>query len=64
MIRYTKAYIKDLLDKYMRDYNEMFETNFTSDDFKQYHADVSKRMKNREIDLAKEYIDNLIRGLD
>ena len=42
---------QDLLDKYMQDYNEMFETNFTSDDFKQYHADVSKRMKNREIDL-------------
>ena len=54
---------QDLLDKYMQDYNEMFETNFTSDDFKQYHADVSKRMKNREIDLLL-VVDMFLTGFD
>lgn len=54
---------QDLLDKYMEDYNEMFETNFTSDDFKQYHADVSKRMKNREIDLLL-VVDMFLTGFD
>ena len=54
---------QDLLDKYMQDYNKMFETNFTSDDFKQYHADVSKRMKNREIDLLL-VVDMFLTGFD
>ena len=54
---------RDLLDKYMQDYNEMFKTNFTSDDFKQYHADVSKRMKNREIDLLL-VVDMFLTGFD
>lgn len=54
---------QDLLDKYMKDYNEMFGTNFTSDDFKQYHADVSKRMKNREIDLLL-VVDMFLTGFD
>ena len=54
---------QDLLDKYMQDYNEMFETNFTSDDFKLYHADVSKRMKNREIDLLL-VVDMFLTGFD
>lgn len=54
---------QDLLDKYMKDYNEMFETNFSSDDFKQYHADVSKRMKNREIDLLL-VVDMFLTGFD
>lgn len=54
---------QDLLDKYIQDYNNMFETNFTSDDFKQYHADVSKRMKNREIDLLL-VVDMFLTGFD
>ena len=54
---------QDLLDKYMQDYNKMFETNFTTDDFKQYHADVSKRMKNREIDLLL-VVDMFLTGFD
>lgn len=53
----------DLLDKYMKDYNKMFGTNFSSDDFKQYHADVSKRMKNREIDLLL-VVDMFLTGFD
>lgn len=58
-----KDHSQDLLDKYIQDYNKMFETNFTSDDFKQYHADVSKRMKNREIDLLL-VVDMFLTGFD
>ena len=54
---------QDLLDSYMADYNEMFDTNFTTDDFKGYHADVSKRMKNREIDLLL-VVDMFLTGFD
>lgn len=54
---------QDLLDKYMNDYNKMFGTNFTTDDFRQYHADVSKRMKNRDIDLLL-VVDMFLTGFD
>ena len=40
-----------LLDEYMADYNEMFGTNFDISTMKEYHRDVCKRMKTREIDL-------------
>ena len=58
-----KELSQDLLDTYMQDYNEMFDTNFTTDDFKGYHADVSKRMKNREIDLLL-VVDMFLTGFD
>ena len=58
-----KTHSQDLLDSYMKDYNEMFDTNFTTDDFKGYHADVSKRMKNREIDLLL-VVDMFLTGFD
>lgn len=44
-------YSRDLLETYMEDYNKNFGTNFSTDSFSEYHADVSKRMKNHEIDL-------------
>lgn len=40
-----------LLDGYMADYNEMFGTNFDTSTMREYHRDVCKRMKTREIDL-------------
>ena len=58
-----KKHSQDLLDSYIKDYNEMFDTNFSSDDFKGYHADVSKRMKNREIDLLL-VVDMFLTGFD
>ncbi|WP_149731224.1 type I restriction endonuclease subunit R [Methanobrevibacter millerae] len=42
---------QELLDEYMVDYNEMFGTNFDTETMGEYHRDVCKRMKNREIDL-------------
>ena len=42
---------QELLDEYMADYNKMFGTNFDTETMGEYHRDVCKRMKAREIDL-------------
>lgn len=44
---------RDFLDMAIKDYNEMFATNYdtSSDKFQNYYKDVSLRMKNRELDL-------------
>ena len=44
---------RDFLDAAIRDYNEMFRTNYSTDGdkFQNYYKDVSLRMKNKELDL-------------
>lgn len=44
---------RDFLDAAIRDYNQIFKTNYdtSTDKFQNYYKDVSLRMKNREIDL-------------
>ena len=44
---------RDFLDSAIKDYNEMFHTNYdtSSDKFQNYYKDVSLRMKNKELDL-------------
>lgn len=44
---------RDFLDAAIKDYNEMFQTNYSTDGdkFQNYYKDVSLRMKNKEIDL-------------
>ena len=44
---------RDFLDSAIRDYNEMFRTNYSTDGdgFQSYYKDVSLRMKNKELDL-------------
>lgn len=44
---------RNFLDAAIRDYNEMFHTNYStdSDKFQNYYKDVSLRMKNKELDL-------------
>lgn len=44
---------RDFLEDAIKDYNEMFHTNYdtSSDKFQNYYKDVSLRMKNRELDL-------------
>lgn len=54
---------QDFINECMSDYNKMFGTNFSTEDFKGYHADVSKRMKNRDIDLLI-VVDMFLTGFD
>ena len=44
---------REFLDSAIKDYNEMFKTNYdtSAEKFQNYYKDVSLRMKNREIDL-------------
>lgn len=44
---------RDFLDKAIREYNQIFHTNYSidSDRFQNYYKDVSLRMKNKELDL-------------
>ena len=44
---------RDFLEKAIKNYNEMFHTNYdtSSDKFQNYYKDVSLRMKNKELDL-------------
>ena len=44
---------RDFLESAIKDYNEMFNTNYdtSSDKFQNYYKDVSLRMKNKELDL-------------
>ena len=43
---------KDLLEKAIKDYNKMFNTNFTGSDFYRYYTDLQKRIKNNELDIT------------
>ena len=44
---------RDFLEAAIRDYNEMFRTNYSTDGdkFQNYYKDVSLRMKNKELDM-------------
>ena len=44
---------RDFLESAIRDYNQMFHTNYdtSGDKFQNYYKDVSLRMKNKELDL-------------
>ncbi|NYB26461.1 MAG: type I restriction endonuclease subunit R [Methanobacteriaceae archaeon] len=42
---------RDKLERYISDYNTIFGTNFTTETFDQYYVDVSKRTKDKQIDL-------------
>lgn len=42
---------RDNLESHIGDYNEMFGTNYSTDDFGSYYVDVSKRSKNKQIDI-------------
>lgn len=45
---------RDFLDAAIRDYNDLFKTNFdtSADKFQNYYKDLSHRLKNRELDLV------------
>ena len=44
---------KEFLNSAMRDYNELFKQNYSIDgnSFQEYYRDLSKKVKNQEVDL-------------
>lgn len=46
-----KEHSRDSLERIIKDYNKMFDTNYSTDTFSSYFKDVSKRVKSGEIDI-------------
>ncbi|PLT33638.1 type I restriction endonuclease subunit R [Bacillus sp. V5-8f] len=54
---------RDSLERFMKDYNAMYGTNFTTDKFASYFAHVSKGVKNAQIDILI-VVDMFLTGFD
>ncbi|NOY72309.1 MAG: HsdR family type I site-specific deoxyribonuclease [Gammaproteobacteria bacterium] len=42
---------REKLDEYIDDYNAMYGSNFSTDNFYGYYKDIGKRVKNRQVDI-------------
>lgn len=42
---------REKLDSYMADYNGMFSTNYTTNEFYPYYNDIARRVKNKQVDI-------------
>lgn len=58
-----KEHSRDQLEQIIQDYNQLFGTTYSTDTFDQYFSDVSKRVKNAEIDLLL-VVDMFLTGFD
>jgi len=54
---------RDSLERFMKDYNQIFRTNYTTDNFSGYHSDVAKKVKNKQIDILM-VVDMFLTGFD
>lgn len=54
---------RDSLDRIISDYNKMYNTNFSSNNFDGYFRDICKRIKNTEIDIVI-VVNMLLTGFD
>ncbi len=43
---------RDFLESCIKDYNQMYATNYSTDRFYDYYRDLQKRIKNKEVDLV------------
>lgn len=54
---------RDMLEDIIKDYNGKFQTNYSTDTYASYFRDVSKRFKNKEIDILI-VVDMFLTGYD
>lgn len=54
---------RDLLESAIKDYNKQFNTNYSTDTYASYFTDMSKRFKNKEIDIMI-VVDMFLTGFD
>jgi type I restriction enzyme R subunit len=54
---------RDMLESAIKDYNKQFKTNYSTDTYAQYFTDISKRFKNKEIDILI-VVDMFLTGFD
>lgn len=48
---YETKHSKEHLEDFIQDYNEMFQRNYTTNDFYSYYKDIGKKVKNKELDI-------------
>ncbi|MDR3063228.1 MAG: type I restriction endonuclease subunit R [Methanobrevibacter sp.] len=48
---FDKLHPRDSLENHIKDYNHMFGTNYSTDTFQEYYVDVSKKSKDKKIDI-------------
>ncbi len=54
---------REALDRFINDYNKMYNTNFSSNTFDSYFRDICKKIKNTEIDIVI-VVNMLLTGFD
>lgn len=50
-LQYDTKHTREKLDDFIDDYNIMFQTNYSTNEFYSYYKDVGKRVKNRQVDV-------------
>lgn len=50
-VPYETKHTKEKLDDFIGDYNEMYNTNYSTNDFYPYYKDIGKRVKNQQVDI-------------
>lgn len=49
--QYNTVHTREKLDSYIVDYNEMFGTNYSTNEFYSYYKDIAKNVKNKQVDV-------------
>ncbi|MAU17158.1 MAG: deoxyribonuclease HsdR [Muricauda sp.] len=49
--QYDTKHTRDKLDEFIADYNGMFKTNYSTNEFYSYYKDIGKRVKNKQVDV-------------
>lgn len=49
--QYNTQHTRDKLDEFISDYNSMFKTNYSTNEFYSYYNDLGKRVKNKQVDI-------------
>lgn len=48
---YDTKHTREKLDEFIADYNNMFQMNYSTNDFYAYYKDIGKKVKNKEVDV-------------
>ncbi|MFT7233888.1 MAG: type I restriction enzyme R subunit, partial [Cyclobacteriaceae bacterium] len=48
---YKSKHTREKLDDFIEDYNGMFNTNFSTNDFYSYYQDIGKKVRNKDVDI-------------
>ena len=49
--QYDTKHTRDKLEEFIGDYNRMFKTNYSTNEFYSYYKDIGKRVKNKQVDV-------------